>query len=181
LLRHAAEVALAAARPPGTDAPTHTAGAPVVVVLGADASRMRAELADLDVQVVVNPRWQEGLSTSIDAALTMLEATAGVEAVLFTTCDQPRVTSELLRELIGVYAGTRLRIVACAYAGTLGVPALFDRSLFPELRALRGDAGAKRIVEGHLGLAARIPFPDGALDIDTADDARRLASDRDEP
>jgi molybdenum cofactor cytidylyltransferase len=137
---------------------------------------MRAELAGLEVELVVNPRWQDGLSTSIDVALTLLEATAGVDAVLFTTCDQPQVSPELLRELIGMYAARRAPIVACAYAGTVGVPALFDRSLFQELRALRGDAGAKRVIERHLAAVASVAFPDGALDIDTADDARRLAS-----
>jgi molybdenum cofactor cytidylyltransferase len=142
---------------------------------------MRTELAGLHIQLVVNPRWQEGLSTSIDAALTMLEATAGVDAVLFTTCDQPRVTPDLLREMIAVYTSRRAAVVACAYSGTVGVPALFDRSLFPELRALRGDAGAKSVIQRHLASVATVPFPAGELDVDTGDDTDRLASEPREP
>ena len=41
------------------------------------------------------------------------------------------------------------RIVACEYAGTIGVPALFERSLFPELLALSGTTGAKPVLEAH--------------------------------
>ncbi len=149
----------------------------MIVVLGAGAVRLRAELAGLDVQPVVNPRWQEGLSTSLDVALAALEATAGVDAVLFTTCDQPGVGAAALRDVIGAYAAGRPPVVASAYAGTLGVPALFDRKLFPELRALRGDAGAKAVIERHRGAAVTVPCPDAALDVDTADDARRLAGD----
>ena len=147
----------------------------MAVVIGAEAARMRAELAGLHVQQVMNPRWQEGLSTAIDAALTMLEATAGVDAVLFTTCDQPRVTPTLLRRLIDEYAAGRAPAVACAYAGTVGVPALFDRSLFPELHALRGDTGAKGVIQRHLASVVSVPFPAGELDVDTGEDAGRLA------
>lgn len=147
----------------------------MAVVIGAEAARMRAELAGLHVQLVVNPRWQEGLSTSIDAALTMLEATAGVDAVLFTTCDQPRVTPTLLRRLIDEYAAGRATAVACAYAGTVGVPALFDRSLVPELHALRGDAGAKNVLDRHRGAVIALPFPEAEVDVDGPADAEQLA------
>lgn len=146
-----------------------------MIVIGAEAVRMRAELGGLPVQPVVNPRWQEGLSTSIDAALAMIEATAGVDAVLFTTCDQPRITAELLRELVGAYAASRPSVVACAYAGTVGVPVLFDRKLFAELRALHGDAGAKVVIERHRDCVVAVPFPEAELDVDTTDDAEGLA------
>jgi len=162
LLRHAAETALAAG------------AARVVVVVGAEAERLRAELDGLDVHVVENTAWAEGLSTSVRAGLEALESAAAPEAVLFTTCDQPLVTPDLLRAMIAVYGASRPPIVACEYAGTAGVPALFDRALFGELRELRGDSGARRVIERHLAEAVRVPFPDAAVDVDDAEDARRL-------
>lgn len=165
LLRRAVETALEAA------------AGPVAVVLGAEAARMRAELAGLDVRVAENPDWAEGLSTSLHSGLAALDAPAAagsaVDAALFTTCDQPLVTSALLREIIGAYDVSHPAIVVCEYAGTVGVPALFSRALFPELLALRGDAGAKRVIARHLPAVARVPFPDAVLDIDTAADVLR--------
>lgn len=158
LLRRAAQTAVAAAC------------GPVVVVLAPGADALRAELAGLDVRVVENPDAATGLSTSVRAGLEALEP----DAALFMTCDQPLLTPEVLRSLVAAYAATRPPAVACAYAGTVGVPALFDRSLFGELRALEGDQGAKRILQHHLGETVLVPFEPGAVDIDTPEDLRRL-------
>jgi molybdenum cofactor cytidylyltransferase len=178
LLRHAVEVALDAARPAGAGAPPRPGAAarhPVVVVIGAEGARTRSAISGLRVLVVDNQRWREGLSTSLRAGLTGLHATADPDAALFTTCDQPRVTSEVLHRLIDAYTAARAPVVACAYGGGLGVPALFDRSLFPELRALEGDAGARRVIEAHRDAVVSVPFPEAAVDVDTAEDVAGLA------
>jgi len=162
LLRHAAETAVA------------VGAARVVVVVGAEAERLRAELNGLAVLIAENQCWAEGLSTSVRAGLDALEAATEPEALLFTTCDQPFVTPDLLRAMIAVYEASRPPVVACEYAGAVGVPALFDRALWNELRDLSGDSGARRIIERHLAQAVRVPFPEGAVDVDDAEDARRL-------
>lgn len=162
LLRHAAETAVAAG------------AAHVVIVLGAEVERTRGELAGLEVRAVENARWAEGLSTSLRAGLDALEAFGHLDAALFTTCDQPRVTPEILRALLAAYGAARPPLVACAYAGAAGVPALFDRSLFASLRALAGDAGARSVIARHRARAVLVPFPDAALDVDTAEDVERL-------
>ena len=190
LLRRAAETALEAVNPPpvadaltgahaapldGTEPPGRV---PVVVVLGAEAGRMRGELEGLDVLVAENPLWREGLSTSLRAGLDALDPPgaggSAVDAVLFTTCDQPHVTAATLRAVLAAHEATRPPVVACAYAGAVGIPALFDRTLFAELRALRGDAGAKRVIEGHRAALVTVPAPEAALDVDTAADANGL-------
>ena len=168
LLRHAVEVALAGEQP---------ATGPVVVVLGAAAERLSPELAGLDVRVVVNDRWEEGLSSSVRAGLDALASAGAPDAALFTTCDQPLVTADLLRRIIAAYEASRSPIVACEYAGTLGVPALFDHSLWGELTELRGDAGARGVIERHLAETVRVPFPDAALDVDSAGDVRRVEAE----
>jgi molybdenum cofactor cytidylyltransferase len=148
----------------------------VVVVLGAGAGQLRFELSDLGVRIAENPRWRDGMSSSIQVGLDALEAIAAPDAALFATCDQPLVTPELLRRLAASFAAARPPAVACEYAGTLGVPALFARGLFDELRGLAGDQGAKRVIEAHGASVARIPFEDAALDIDTPEDVSRLAN-----
>jgi molybdenum cofactor cytidylyltransferase len=165
LLRHAAQTAVAAGC------------GPVVVVLGAAsaAKQLRFELVDLGVTIVENARWKEGMSSSIRAALDVLAQAEATEAVLIMTCDQPHVTATLLKQMVAAYRETRPPAVACAYAGTVGVPALLGRPLFAELRALEHDQGAKRILERHLSAIARIPFEQGAVDIDTPEDVIKLS------
>lgn len=162
LLRHAAEVALEAAT------------GPVVVVLGAQAESLRRELEGLSLQIVINHEWSGGIATSIHAGLAALDKDKTVEAALFMACDQPHVSGALLRRLVDSHVSQHAPVVACAYAGTLGVPALFVRSLFLELWLLAGDHGAKKVIETHRSKVARVSFEQGAVDIDTSDDLDRL-------
>ena len=73
-----------------------------------------------------------------------------------------------------VHRETRKPIVAASYAGTLGVPVLFDRSLLPELLGLDDSAGAKSIILSNRDQVAEFPFPEGKIDIDTAEDWQRF-------
>jgi molybdenum cofactor cytidylyltransferase len=147
-----------------------------VVVLGADAPAMRAELDGLAVRVVVNRRWRDGLASSLRSGLRAAISASGPggpAAVLFVTCDQPYVTPSLLRSLVRRFR-RGAPIVACAYAGTLGVPALFGRTFFGELASLEGDAGARRVIERHRDVVRVVAFERGAADVDTQDDWESL-------
>ncbi len=163
LLRRAAQTAVAAAV------------GPVVVVLREAAPELRFELVDLAVRIVENPRAAAGLSTSVRAGLDALCEAAEPDAVLFLTCDQPMLTEEVLRQMVAAFTASRPPAVACGYAGTVGVPALFERALFGELRALDGDQGAKKVLERHQDRTVRVPFEPGSLDIDTPEDAGKLS------
>ncbi len=144
---------------------------PVAAVLGAGAETAAAELAELDLLRTVNPDWQTGLASSLKAGLAALLDAGPLDAVVVMLCDQPRVTPALLDSLLAASAGTGHQIAACEYGGALGVPALFARSLFPDLQALTGDEGARRVLRQYGGPVAKIPFPGGVLDIDTTQDA----------
>jgi len=151
---------------------------PVVVVLGARAERLRDEIAGLPVTVVVNKRWwAEGLASSIRTGVQGLEnheAGEDVEAVVLLVCDQPFVTSEVINNLVAAYRREECRIVASEYGGSCGVPALFSRRMFGELKALGGAEGAKHLIAKHAGEVCRVPFARGAFDIDTPTDYARL-------
>ena len=73
-----------------------------------------------------------------------------------------------------VFDASERGIVACAYAGTVGAPALFSRHHFADLVALHGDRGAKSILEAHAAELAQVPFPEGATDLDTPEDWERF-------
>ena len=181
LLRRAAETALACASCPGASAgraggATAVRLGPVVVVLGADAPAMRAELDGLPVQIAVNRRWREGVASSLRSGLRAAISASGrggPAAVIFVTCDQPYVTPSLLRSLVRRFR-RGAPIVACAYAGTLGVPALFGRAFFGDLVSLEGDGGAKRVIERHRDVVRVVAFERGAADVDSPGDVDSL-------
>jgi molybdenum cofactor cytidylyltransferase len=165
LLRHAAETALG------------SVCRPVVVVLGALADRLQTELTALPVTVALNSVWAEGMASSIRAGLkAVASGTAAPDAVVIMLCDQPLITSGMLNQVVHVHRSEERGIVASAYEGTLGVPALFSRKYFPELDSLRGDQGAKRIIVKHENDQARIPLPEAAFDVDRLEEAARLES-----
>lgn len=144
---------------------------PVVVVLGAAADTIRPALDGLPVTIAVNPDWESGMAGSLQAGLVAL---GEVDAGLMLLCDQPGVTPALLNLLAATYQTTGHGLVACKYGGALGVPALFARSLFPDLLALHGEQGARRIIQTYAGPQSHISFPEGISDVDTLADAARL-------
>ena len=151
---------------------------PVLVVLGADASRVRAALDGLaGVHVVENERWSDGLASSLAAGVRALLVAAPVDAVLVTLADQPLVgATELSALLARLGDGDDDRIVAAEYAGTIGVPAVIGREHADALLALSGDRGAGAWLRSQGDRVARVPMPAAAMDVDTPDDAARLAA-----
>ena len=146
-----------------------------VVVLGANAAQLEAEL-DADIaQIVHNSSWQEGIASSIHAGLSVvLNQSPPAEQVIFMVCDQPYVSADLLKELINKQQQTGKPIVASAYANTLGIPALFTKAMFSQLFDLQGDMGAKKIIQQHPHGTTTINFPLGNIDIDTTEEYRQL-------
>lgn len=155
LLQHAVQSALAITTQP-------------VVVTGANADQLVAGLNNNQVQVVFNPEWQQGIASSIHCGLqALLNRTPAPDQVIFMVCDQPFVTAELLLELVNERQNTHKPMVASAYGGTLGIPALFDKSMFAQLLDLQGDTGAKKLIMEHPDDVAAVNFPEGDIDVDT--------------
>jgi CTP:molybdopterin cytidylyltransferase MocA len=118
------------------------------------------------LQIVPNPHAAEGMASSIHIGVAAL--TANVEGVLLLTVDQIRLDESLLKQLLEQFLETPERPIACAYAATVGIPAILPRRLFPALLALQGDRGAKGILLREK--AHTIPFPGGEEDLDTPQD-----------
>ena len=142
--------------------------APVVVVVGAEAARVRAAVEGPGVEVVCNRGWREGIASSLRCGIRALPATASAAFVLL--CDQPAVAPALLRTMLAARRESGRSIVACRYAGVAGVPALFARERFGQLLALEGDAGARGLIAAAGDDVATVDFPDGAFDVDTPAD-----------
>jgi molybdenum cofactor cytidylyltransferase len=164
LLRRAARAAL--------DAGCH----PVVVVTGAHAELSRRELEGLDVREAFNSHWETGMASSIRAGVeNLIDADPDAAAAVLLLCDQPLVTADVISGLVEAHRATGRPVIASAYGGSFGVPALFGRTLFDELTRLEGRSGAKEVIRRHAAEASFLPFQGGEVDVDTPDDFSRLA------
>ena len=156
LLHHTVEIAIA------------SICRPIVVVLGAYAQLIQPEISQFPIQIVENLQWNQGMSSSIRVGIGKLRTSnPEVEAVIITLCDQPFISTEIINQLALTYRSTNQPIVACEYAQTLGVPALFSDRLFSELMTLKSSEGAKQVIKKHSQEVFIISFPEGATDIDT--------------
>jgi len=148
---------------------------PVIVVTGAYSPEVSAELTDCDVHLVYNEHWQKGMGSGIAAGISKLQMMgSNVKTVIIAVCDQPYVSAQLFRQLIEKEAETGMGIVACAYSDTLGTPVLFGRKYFEALLQLNGNEGAKKLLKLYHSDVTTIPFPQGSIDIDTAEDYTEL-------
>ncbi len=148
---------------------------PVLVVIGAHAPETRAALAGLPVEFVDNPRWAEGVGTSIAAGIAAAAA-HGVTGAVLALADQVQVGPETLDRLLAARLATRGPIVASRYAGTVGVPAYFAAEVFPRLLALAPDQGCKGLILAAGEQAAHVDCPEAETDVDTPQDYQRLVT-----
>jgi len=152
---------------------------PVVAVLGAHHEKIGATLRTRSVFPVVNGAWAEGIASSIHAGLRTIESIdTTVSGVLMLTCDQPRLTADHLIALIGLFEmQTTPTRVGSFYAGIQGTPAIFPRSDFADLYALRGDQGARKLFRDSPHALLTLPFPGGEIDIDLPSDLMHLETE----
>jgi len=147
--------------------------APVLVVVGAQAALIGAGTPVDRATVVLNDEWEQGIASSIHAGVKGLDASA--RGVLILACDQPRLSAVHVRGLIETFAAqSQATIVASAYAGVRGIPAVFPREAFPDLLALRGDKGARSLLMRPPCPLITLPFEGGEVDIDLPGDLTQL-------
>lgn len=145
----------------------------VSVVVAERTDGIGNALEGLPVSLIVNPRAHDGIGTSIAAGVRALGP--DIERAAFILSDQPFVTSAYLAALSARATASRCEVVASRYAGTIGAPALFARSVFPTLAQLSADQGCKSVITALSGNAAFIDCPEAAFDIDTPEDYARLS------
>ena len=148
---------------------------PVVVVLGAHADKIAPTIVQFPIEIIKNPDWHQGMSSSIQYALDYL-GERSLEGVIFLTCDQPFISTDIIEQLIDLHTQSDKPITASQYGEIIGIPALFARNVFPELMQLKGDVGAKGIIQKNRDRVATIKFKGGEIDLDTFADYQKLIS-----
>jgi molybdenum cofactor cytidylyltransferase len=142
----------------------------VVVVTGDRSDDVARSLAGLPARIVREPRFADGMATSLGRGVLELKA---ADAIMITLGDVPGVLPEAYRRIAARWQATGAAIVVPRYADAMAPspPALFGSALFDELLALQGDVGARTIIARHASIVVEEPMPWPApRDVDTLDD-----------
>ena len=150
----------------------------VLIVLGGNADQILPKLAKFEntISTVFNPDWEEGMGTSIRIGVEKLAKNS--DSIIVLLSDQPFISKVLLQNMVQIYAKTQNPIISCVYNNTLGVPILFNKSIFSELLKLSGDKGAKSFLHLYENKISTVDFPEGIIDIDTIDDVKKMVNHR---
>lgn len=149
----------------------------IIVVTGSNHELIEKEITGPEIKTIFNPDWELGMSTSIATGLKeLLRLNPDIQKCIFTVCDQPFITTIVFENLIKEYQKKVKGIAASKYAATLGTPVLFHKKYFTELLQLKGQEGAKKIINRFLEDTVAVPFEKGNIDIDTIEDYNELIS-----
>jgi CTP:molybdopterin cytidylyltransferase MocA len=128
----------------------------VVVVLGARADEVAAGVELGAAQVVRCAEWSEGLSASLRAGVRVA-AKGGADAVVVALADQPLLDARAVARVITARAPSQLDAIRATYAGLPGHPMLLESATFGAVEDLRGDTGARALLDDpttRVGLVA---------------------------
>ena len=145
--------------------------AEVIVVTGHQADLLREALSDFDVRFVDNPNYSEGLSTSLRAGIGAVSG--NLTGALVMLGDMPWVTAGTVTALIErFHAEEDKTICRPTFEGLAGNPILWPRAFFPDILDIRGDIGAKGLIERYSGHVSKVDVDDAGIhfDIDKPDD-----------
>ena len=143
----------------------------VMVVTGAHHDDVADAIAETDASALFNPRWQEGMGASIRQGAGALAP--DVTGVLIMLSDQPRVDASDLQRLVTAWQAAPSKVAAACYANTLGVPAIFPAQCIDELKRVRGDRGARQVIDRMMPVT-EVAMPNAEFDLDTPESLARL-------
>ena len=142
-----------------------------VVAIGGSADEMLASVDLSGADVVVNDAYGAGCSSSIAAALAVVDPRC--DAIVLMLGDQPGVTVETIAALLAGRGSAPLAV--CRYEDGRGHPIAFARSVFGALADLHGDKGVWRLLDQRADDVAEVPIAGGVpLDVDTPEDYRAV-------
>jgi molybdenum cofactor cytidylyltransferase len=124
-----------------------------------------------DAELVHNPRAGTGMASSLQTGLRALRS--DMEAALVLLGDQPMVGSRTVAALLRAWRqeGSRPAVaVSRGEGGKWAPPVVLARELWDELMTLKGDAGARQVLDQRPELVDTVPSLDRLDDVDTPED-----------
>lgn len=145
----------------------------VFCVLGANALEIKSKILHQELQIIENINFNEGLSSSLFAALQHIQ-NENFSAVLFMLGDQPKLSVNYINALIEAFKKDSENIYASTYGESFGVPAIFPRKFYEDLLKVKGDKGARNLLNDKKFPVKTVNFKVDLMDIDSPDDYNKL-------
>ncbi len=147
-----------------------------MVVLGHRADEIASRIGTAGVDIIINPLFAEGISSSIKEGIAALRA--DVAAALMVIGDQPLLRPETIDRLLEAYEVSVAKAILPTFQGKRGNPAFLDLSLRPYVEALEGDMDCRQILEElEEVLTLEVDDPGVLVDVDTQGDLDRALED----
>lgn len=147
----------------------------VKVVLGAHAAEIKKKIPGA-IECYTCQDWEKGLGTSIAHGVrNIISSSDRQDKILIMLADHPFIDADFLNSLIDTAVKSPKLIVATNYREKAGVPAIFDKILFEALAALKGDTGARGIIEKHKDSTVLLQNEEAEKDVDTLEDYELLS------
>lgn len=143
----------------------------VFCVLGANSETIKNQLTIENIELIINSKYENGLGSSIACGVDFIEKyIQKIGAILIILGDQPEIDSKMLNSIIDLSLKNPHKIIATSYQENLGVPAIFPKSYFLELKKLNKDFGAKKIIRKFSSDVISFNTSKSLVDIDTTED-----------
>ncbi len=142
----------------------------VIVVVGHRAEEVIEAIAPRPVKLVINPNYEQGMSSSIIAGLNLVDSQA--QAVMLALGDLPLVDSETINRLMDEFYNHDKGIAIPTYQGRRGHPVIFSIRYKEEQLKLTGDIGGRQIIKHHPDdiLEVAVDSESVVTDVDTRND-----------
>lgn len=132
-----------------------------------------------DVEIVVNPDYRRGQTSSLQAGLAALQkpaptlaARSGIpDAVVLCLVDHPAFEAATVRSLILTFERTGAAVVVPVHAGRRGHPVLIAQPLFAPLLALGPNEGANSVIRAWREQTDQVEVADRGVLVDVDDEA----------
>lgn len=141
----------------------------VVAVTGHESHAVRDVCSNYNVEIAHNENYCDGLASSIKVGVQACEG--GSDGILICHGDMPHINKDHIQTLCEAFQCNSDKIIVPSFEGRQGNPVLWPKSYFSELKSLKGDQGAKAILQENMDAIIRIDFDDKAIVFDVDDPA----------
>jgi molybdenum cofactor cytidylyltransferase len=143
----------------------------IFCVLGSNSEKIKSEINTENIQFIENSNFEEGLSSSIVAAIKHFEhKKINFDGIFILLADQPLIEVTYFDKMLNLFQENNSTIIASNYGKKTGVPAIFPKKYFSDLLLLKGDKGAKDFINKKKSEIIYPKTTTNFLDIDTQED-----------
>jgi molybdenum cofactor cytidylyltransferase len=142
------------------------------IITGCNHQAVSSAVKELSVLSHYHRKWEEGMGSSIASSIEHLNINSS--GVLFMTCDQVLLTSELLKPLIETWLAKPDNIIATIYGEVMGIPVIFPAQYYSAIAHLSSNKGAKSLLKKYPESVVTVEISAAAQDLDNQDDESKV-------